>query len=70
MSHCLKFTNTMSGPATRKILEREFIEYGNSEYQRLAGIPAAQLYWPRKSQTYPTRQMAFTKTRPMPVVIG
>lgn len=60
----------MSGPATRKILEREFGEYGNSEYERLAGISVAHLYRLRKSKTYRTRQATFTKTRPTTVAIG
>src|SRR6202163_3401909 len=29
---------TLSGPATRKILEREFREYGKPEFRRLAAI--------------------------------
>src|SRR5229473_7694219 len=28
----------LSGPATRRILEREFREYGKAEFERLAGI--------------------------------
>lgn len=61
---------TMSGPATRKILEREFVEYGNREYERLAGISVAHLYRLRKSKTYRTRQATFTKTKPTAVAIG
>jgi hypothetical protein len=34
----------LSGPATRRILEREYDEYGQAAYQRLAGISVAQLY--------------------------
>lgn len=62
--------DTMSGPATRKILEREFGEYGKHEYERLAGISVAHLYRLRKSKTYRTRQATFTKTRSTPVAIG
>jgi hypothetical protein len=60
----------MSGPATRKILEREFGEYGKSEYERLAGISVAHLYRLRKSKTYRTRLETFTKTKPTPATIG
>ena len=60
----------ISGPATRKILKREFDEYGKQEYERLAGISVAHLYRLRKSKTYRTRQATFTKTRPTPVAIG
>src|ERR1044072_744374 len=34
----------LSGPATRRILEREYSEYGQAAYQRLAGISVAHLY--------------------------
>ena len=62
--------DTMRGPATRKILEREFGEYGKSENERFAGISVAHLYRLRKSETYRTRQATFTKTKPTPVTIG
>ena len=62
--------DTMSGPATRKILEREFNEYGRREYERLAGISVAHLYRLRKSKTYRTRQATFTRTKPTAVSIG
>jgi transposase InsO family protein len=62
--------DTMSGPATRKILEREFSEYGKQEYERLASISIAHLYRLRKSKTYRTRQATYTKTRPAPAAIG
>src|SRR5580700_2113808 len=38
----------LSGPATRRILEREYEVYGRAEYARLAGISAAHLYNLRK----------------------
>src|ERR1039458_3564431 len=41
---------TLSGPATRRILEREVQLYGKQEYVRLAGISVAHLYNLRKSQ--------------------
>ena len=43
---------TLSGPATRRILEREAQVYGKPEYARLAGISVAHLYNLRKSQRY------------------
>ncbi len=61
---------TLAGPATRKILEREFGEYGKSEYGRLAGISVAHLYRLRQSRTYRLRRTYFTKTKPTPVSIG
>ena len=62
--------DTMSGPATRKILEREFHEYGKREFEQLAGISVAHLYRLRKSKSYRTRQATFTKTKPSTAAIG
>lgn len=62
--------DTLSGPATRKILEREFAEFGKHEYAGLAEIPVAHLYRLRQSKSYRTRRTHFTKTKPTPVAIG
>ena len=35
---------TLSGPATRRILEREFRDYGKPEFERLAAISNGHLY--------------------------
>lgn len=62
--------DTMSGPATRKILEREFCEYGKQEFEQLAGISVAHLYRLRKSKSYRTREATFTRTKPTTLGIG
>jgi len=61
---------TLSGPATRRILEREIELYGKQEYARLAGISVAHLYNLRKSQRYRERRLNYVKTRPTAVSIG
>lgn len=61
---------TLSGPATRRILEREYKEFGHQEYQRLAGISVAQIYRLRQRTAYRQRRVHFTKTRPTAVSIG
>lgn len=61
---------TLSGPATRRILEREFEEFGHQEYKRLAGISVAQIYRLRQRAAYRQRRVHFTKTRPAAVSIG
>jgi DNA-directed RNA polymerase specialized sigma24 family protein len=43
---------TLSGPATRHILERELQQYGNQEYARLATISVGHLYNLRHSRRY------------------
>lgn len=61
---------TLSGPATKRILEREYQEYGKPEYERLAAISAAHLYNLRKQRRYRECRLSYTKTRPTPVSIG
>ena len=61
---------TLSGPATRKVLEREFHDYGDARYQRLARLSVAQLYRMRKTRTYRQRRLVYQPTRPAAVAIG
>ena len=61
---------TLSGPATRRILEREQQLYGKPEYARLATISVSHLYNLRKSRSYRERRLHYTKTRPTVVGIG
>jgi transposase InsO family protein len=61
---------TLSGAATRRILEREVELYGKQEYARLAAISVAHLYNLRKSQRYRERRLNYVKTRPTAVSIG
>jgi len=61
---------TLSGPATRRILEREHLLYKRPEYARLAGISVAHLYNLRKSHRYRERLLNYTRTRPTAVSIG
>ena len=61
---------TLSGPATRRILEREHQVYKQPEYARLATISVAHLYNLRHHQRYRERLLNYTKTRPAAVSIG
>jgi transposase len=61
---------TLSGPATQKILQRELHEFHDARYERLARLSAAQLYRLRKSGTYRHRRVAYQATRPTQVAIG
>jgi hypothetical protein len=60
--------DTLSGPATRHILKREFEVYGKPEFERLAAISNGQLYNLRQSPRYGLRH--YEKTRPALVQIG
>jgi transposase InsO family protein len=60
----------LSGPATRRILEREFHEYGKPEFERLAAISNGHLYNLRRHPHYRQRRQSYQKTRPNMVPIG
>jgi len=60
----------LSGPATRRILEREYGEYGQAAYQRLATISVAHLYRLRGTKAYRKRNASYQPTRPTKVPIG
>ena len=60
----------LSGPATKRILEREFSDYGQSAYRRLAGISVAQLYRFRNSEAYRKKNTTYQPTRPTLIPIG
>jgi len=61
---------TLSGPATRRILEREYHEFGQAVFERLAAISAAHIYRLRKTAAYRKRNTRYQPTRPTPVSIG
>lgn len=60
----------LSGPATRRVLEREYREYGGKEYARLAEISVAHLYNLRRTAAYRKRAAAYEPTRPAQIRIG
>jgi hypothetical protein len=60
----------LSGPATKHILKREFSEYNQAAYERLAGISVAQIYRFRNSEAYRKRNASYQPTRPTPIAIG
>ena len=60
----------LSGPATRHILEREYSEYGQAVYQRLASISVAHLYRLRNSAAYRQHNTTYQPTRPTTIPIG
>jgi transposase InsO family protein len=60
----------LSGPTTKRILEREYHAYGQAAYQRLAAISVAQLYRLRNTAAYRKRNTSYQPTRPTPIPIG
>ena len=65
-----KAHGNLSGPATQRILEREYGEYGQTVYQRLSAISVAHLYRLRNSAAYRKCNTSYQPTRPTPVSIG
>jgi transposase InsO family protein len=61
---------TLSGPATQKILQREYYDFGDRRYQRLARISVAHLYRLRRSAAYRKRRVVYQPTRAAQVAIG
>ena len=59
---------TLSGPATRRILQREFQEYGKAEFERLAAISNGHLYNLRRSCALPPAAPDTSKRRGPPAV--
>jgi len=61
---------TLSGPATQKLLQRAFHDYGDQRFQGLAAISVAQIYRLRKSLRYRERHAIYQHTRPTHTAIG
>ncbi len=60
----------LSGPATKKIMEREYWVYGHEEFRNISMISVAHLYNLRRSNAYRSINRHYTKTKPSVVRIG
>jgi len=60
----------LSGPATKKIMEREYEVYGHPEFGNISRISVAHLYNLRRGRTYRNITRRFTKTKPAVSRIG
>lgn len=61
---------TLSGPATRHLMQRALATYGDVRYARLATISTAHLYNLRRRTGYTERRREWTKTRPTQISTG
>jgi len=61
---------TMSGPATKRILEREWAIFKHADYERLATVSTAHIYNLRLRRRYRECRMNYTKTQAVQVSIG
>jgi transposase InsO family protein len=60
----------LNGPATRRILEREWEVFGKKEFERLSGISVSHLYNMRRSEGYGKHAIYLAPTRPVQIAIG
>ena len=70
LAHTDTLHGTLSGLATKKIMERAYGLFGDARYQRLATISVAHLYNLRQRPSYQHQRQVWTKTRPTTVPIG
>lgn len=62
--------STLSGPATKKLCERAYNCFGQTEYKNLAGISVSHLYNLRHSISYSRQRRHYEKTKPKASTIG
>jgi hypothetical protein len=60
----------LSGPAVRRICQREYGVFGKPEFERLAGISVGHLYNLRNSETYRNHRVRVQHTQARQIAIG
>ena len=70
LAHTDTLHGTLSGLATKKLMERAYGLFGDARYERLAVISVAHLYNLRQRAGYQRRRQVWTKTRSVTVAIG
>ena len=60
----------LSGPATRRILQRGYEQFGEKQYERLAKISVSHLYNLRASARYRNQAAVFERTQSTAAAIG
>ena len=60
----------ISGPATKKILEREYVVFGKTEYENIKRISSSHIYNLRQTRQYVSQALTFEKTNPVDRNIG
>ena len=60
----------LSGPATKKILEREYKVFGRREYQNIGKISCSHIYNLRETRQYKSHSLTVKKTQSVKIPIG
>jgi transposase InsO family protein len=61
---------TLSGPTTKKLMERAHQVFGDVRFERLSGISISHLYNLRESSPYQSKRRHWSKTNPRNIPIG
>jgi transposase InsO family protein len=70
LAHTDSLHSTLSGLATKKLMERAFKLFKDARYERLARISVGHLYNLRRREGYQRQRQVWTKTRPVNIAIG
>lgn len=70
LAHTDTLHGTLSGLATKKLMERAHCVFGDARYQRLATVSVAHLYNLRQRAGYLRQRQVWIKTRPVTIPIG
>lgn len=68
--HDVDRAHRLSGPATKKIIEREYEVFGKKEYANLSNISSSHIYNLRKRPWYLRKGQNFDKTKSVTIPIG
>lgn len=60
----------ISGPATQEILKREYVVFGNNQYENIKRISSSHIYNLRQTRQYVSQALTFEKTNPVNRNIG
>ncbi len=70
LAHTDTLHGTLSGLATKKLMERAYCVFGDARYERLATVSVAHLYNLRQRAGYQRHRKLWTKTRSVTIPIG
>jgi transposase InsO family protein len=70
LAHTDTLHGTLSGLATKKLMERAYCLFADTRYARLATISVAHLYNLRQRTGYRRQRQVWTKTQPLSLPIG
>ena len=70
LAHTDALHGTLSGPATKQLMQRAYALYGDTRYRRLAGLSVSHLYNLRAQAGYQAKRLHWTKTKGQATLIA